>query len=210
MKLYDAAWAPSPRRVRMFLAEKGVEIDRQVIDLATGENLQDAYLAINPRGTVPALRLDNGTVIDESAAICRYIEALHPEPALFGTNATEIALIEAWTRRIEADGYAAVVYAFRNRSRHMEGRALNGHWPPVQQIPELVERGRLMWPLFVDMLDAHLADRQFVATDGYSFADLSALATLDFAKATRLSDGEFPPALARWYDAVSTRPSAAA
>src|SRR3546814_20113645 len=114
MKLFDAGWAPSPRRVRIFLAEKGVEVETVSIDLRTDEQLAPAYLAVNPRGTVPTLILDNGTVIDESTAICRYFEAVHPEPTLFGQTTVEIALIEGWTRRIESECEAAVENVFRN------------------------------------------------------------------------------------------------
>lgn len=210
MKLYDAVWAPNPRRVRMYLAEKGIEIERRMVDLADGENLREPFLTMNPRGTVPVLELDDGACIADSVAICRYLEALHPAPPLFGSDALEIAQIEAWIRKIEAEGYAGVVYAFRNRNKHMANRALSGHWPAVPQLPELVMRGQNMWGWFVEMLDDRLAERDWIATDSYSFADLTALMTIDFAKATRLSDGQFPPALAAWYARVSARPSATA
>lgn len=210
MRLWDAVWAPNPRRVRMFLSEKGLEIERRMVDLAAGEHLQPPFLALNPRGTVPVLELDDGEAIADSVSICRYLEALHPEPPLFGATPIDIARIDYWTRRVEAEGYAAAVYAFRNRSKHMVDRALPGAWPPVPQIPELVARGQQMWALFVEMLDARLAEREWLATEGYSFADLSALVAIDFARATRLQGDALPPALARWHQAVSARPSAEA
>lgn len=210
MKLYDADWAPSPRRVRMFLAEKGVEIDREKIDLAAGAHLGAAYLAVNPRGTVPALLLDDGTLIDESSAICRYIESLHPYPCLFGRTALEIALVEAWTRRIDDEGYGAATFAFRNRNRHMIDRGLPGNWPPIAQIPELVDRGRTMWACFAAALEARLAGRDWIAIDAYSYADLTALVAVDFARATKLDTGDVPPALAAWHARASARPSAGA
>ena len=210
VKLYDAVWAPSPRRVRMFLAEKGVEIAREMIDLATDAHLSPDYLAVNPRGTVPALLLDDGTLIDESSAICRYIEALHPEPRLFGRTAQDIGLIEAWTRRIDDDGYGAAVLAFRNRNRHMVDRGLAGKWPPITQLPELIDRARTMWTCFTAALDARLAGRDWIATDHYSYADLTALVAVDFAQATKLDTGDLPPALAGWHQRVSARPSAQA
>lgn len=210
MKLYDAAWAPNPRRVRMYLAEKGIEIERRMVDLAAAENLQEPFLSLNPRGTVPVLELDDGDCIADSVAICRYLEALHPDPPLFGRDPRDIARIEYWTRKIEAEGFAGVAYAFRNRSKSMTNRALSGHWPPVPQLPELVMRGQNMWGWFVELLDDHLEGRDWIATDSYSFADLTALMTIDFAKATRLSDGVFPPALGAWYARVSARPSAEA
>src|SRR5579875_1986416 len=145
MKLYDAAWAPSPRRVRIYLAEKGIEVERVIIDLRRDEQLSDAYLAINPRGAVPALELDDGEVITESAAICRYFEALHPAPPLFGASPIEIARIESWTRRVESDGYIAAVYAFRNSIPQLKDRGVAGKWPPIPQIPDLATRGAVMW-----------------------------------------------------------------
>jgi glutathione S-transferase len=208
--LYDAVWAPNPRRVRMYLAEKGLEIERRIVDLAGGENLRHPFLTLNPRGTVPVLQLDSGEAIADSVAICRYLEALHPDPPLFGRTPEEIGRIEAWTRKIEAEGYAGVVYAFRNRSKQMTDRALSGHWPPVPQLPELVMRGQNMWRWFLETLDDHLEGREWIATGDYSFADLTALMTVDFAKATRLSDGNLPSAVAAWQARASARPSAQA
>jgi glutathione S-transferase len=194
----------------MYLAEKSIEIERRMVDLGAGEHLREPFLTLNPRGTVPVLELDDGETIADSVAICRYLEALHPEPPLFGATPRDLARIEYWTRKIEQEGYAGIVLAFRERSKHMANRPLPGAWPPMPQIPELIARGQTMWALFVDMLDARLADREWIATDSYSFADLTALVAVDFAKATRLSDGNLPPALARWHEAVSARPSAEA
>jgi glutathione S-transferase len=210
MKLYDAAWAPSPRRVRIYLAEKHIEVPRELVDLRSGEHLQDAYLAKNPRGAVPALELDDGEVLCESAAICRYFEALHPDPPLFGATPIDIGRIESWTRRIEGDGYAAVVYVFRNTRSAFQDRALPGQWPAVPQLPELATRGQIMWNAFTEALDRRLADREWIAGDAYSFADISALVTIDFAAATKLP---LPPGLGdleRWRAAASARPSAQA
>jgi glutathione S-transferase len=192
----------------MYLAEKGISIDRRIVDLAGGENLREPFLSVNPRGTVPVLELDSGERIADSVAICRYLEALHPDPPLFGRDALEIGRIEAWTRKIEAEGYAGAVYAFRNRHKNMVDRALSGRWPPVPQLPELVMRGQNMWAWFVETLDEHLEGREWIATDDYSFADLTALMTVDFAKATRLSHGSHPPALAARHPRASARPSA--
>lgn len=210
MKLYDAAFAPSPRRVRIFLAEKAIEVERGVVDLRQNEQLSDPYLAINPRGAVPALELDDGEVICESAAICRYFEALQPEPPLFGLTPLDIGRIESWTRRIESDGYAAAVYAFRNAHPAFENRAAPGKWPAMPQIPELGARGLIMWGAFVDALESRLGDRDWIATDTYSFADVTALVTIDFARAAKLSIPEKCRAIARWHAAASARPSAAA
>ena len=210
MKLYEAAWAPSPRRVRIFLAEKGIEVERVNVDLKRDEQLADPYLAINPRGAVPALELESGEVICESAAICRCFEALHPEPALFGRSPEEIARIESWTRRIENDGYAAAVYAFRNERPAFAGRGAAGKWPQIDQVPELAARGLVMWDAFVEALEGRLADREWIAGDAYSFADVTGLITVDFARAAKLSLPDVAPNLGRWHAAASARPSAAA
>jgi glutathione S-transferase len=209
MKLYDAAWAPSPRRVRIYLAEKGIEVERVMIDLRADEHLGDAYLDINPRGAVPALELDDGEVITESAAICRYFEALHPAPPLFGSSPIEVARIESWTRRVESDGYIAAVYAFRNSIPQLKDRGVAGKWPPIPQIPDLATRGAVMWKAFVEGLDGHLADQPWIAGDAYSFADITALVTVDFAAKAGL-DIHNCGHIGRWHQAASARPSAGA
>ncbi|TPG43401.1 glutathione S-transferase [Sphingomonas koreensis] len=209
MKLYDSAWAPSPRRVRIYLAEKKIEVERVDVDLRRDEQLGDTYLAVNPRGAVPALELDDGEVITESAAICRYFEALHPAPPLFGDNALGIARTESWTRRIESDGYAAAVYAFRNTVPGLKDRAAPGKWPPIAQIPELATRGAVMWKAFVEGLDARLGASEWIAGDTYSFADITALVTVDFAARAKL-DIDSCTHIGRWHKAASARPSASA
>lgn len=210
MKLYDADRAPSPRRVRIYLAEKAISVERVTVDLRAGEHLHPAFLAINPRGTVPALRLDDGEVIGDSTAICRFFEALHPDPPLFGARPVEIARVTAWTRRVEAEGYAAAVYALRNIATGFAGRAEAGHWPRLEQIPALAERGRVMWAHFVATLDARLGESEWLAGDRFSFADITAFVTVDFARAAKLTVGEDAANLRRWYDAMGARPSAAA
>lgn len=210
MKLYDAAWAPSPRRVRLYLAEKGVAIERVMVDLRSDEQLGDAYLKVNPRGAVPALELDSGEVICESSAICRYFEALQPPSPLFGDTALDIARIESWTRRIEHEGYAAVVYVLRNQREAFRDRGVAGKWPAVPQIPELAQRGAILWGAFTAALDAHLKGRDWIATHAYSFADISALVTVDFAKAAKLAVSENHANLRRWYDAAAARASSSA
>ena len=208
MKLYDAGWAPSPRRVRIFLAEKAIQVERVAIDLRTGEQLGEAYLARVPRGVVPALELDDGEIITESAAICRFFEVLHPDPPLFGVRPVEIARVESWVRRIDAEGYAAGVYAFRNGHAAFAGKALPGHWPAIAQIPELVERARVMWRGFVAALDRQLETEEWVAGDRYSYADIVALTTIDFAERAKLPLPDDAVQLARGRAAVTARPSA--
>lgn len=210
MKLYDAPWAPSPRRVRIFLAEKGIEVPREAIDLRTNEQLADDYLRINPRGAVPALELDDGEVLCESAAICRYFEALQPAPPLFGTTPIEIGRIESWTRRVEGDGYAAAVYVMRNTVPAFKDRAIPDAGLAVAQIPQLAARGALMWESFTEALDQRLADRKWIAGGDYSFADITALVTIDFARAAKLGVPGKLVHLGRWHTAASARPSASA
>ena len=210
MKLYDADWAPSPRRVRVFLAEKGIEVPREKVDLRKAEQLSPEFLEFNPRGVVPALCLDNGDLITESSAICRYFEALHPEPAMFGSDPLSIGRIESWTRRVESEGYAAAVYVFRNSLPALEGRGEPGNWPTLPQIPELATRGTIMWRSFLDHLESRLDESQWLAGDEYSFADITALVTIDFARAARLDVPDTLSAVCRWHKAASARPSATA
>ncbi|QIG79898.1 glutathione S-transferase family protein [Stakelama tenebrarum] len=210
MKLYDADWAPSPRRVRIFLAEKGIEVPRQRIDLKSAEQFHDDYLAINPRGAVPALEFDDGEVLCESAAICRYFEAETPDPPLFGSDPREIGKIESWTRRIEGDGYVAVVYVFRNTAPVFKDRAIVGNFGAVPQIPELAARGNKMWHCFLEAFDQQLGDNRWVTGDRFSFADITALVTIDFARAVKLDVPQRLGNLWRWHEEASARPSAGA
>jgi len=209
MKLFDADWAPSPRRVRVFLAEKRIEVERVRVDIGGGEHLQPPYSEVNRQRQMPVLLLDDGTLIDDSLGICRYFEALHPDPPLFGATPRQIGLVESWLRRIEHDCFQAVVLAFRNKVRSFAGRAVSGEWPPIAQIPELVERGRCMWDAFADVLETHLSEHEHVAGEGFSMADIAAMVAIDFGIATRLPDPrEGRPSMARWHALVSARPSA--
>jgi len=209
MKLYDYAMAPNARRVRVFLAEKGIEIEKVNVDLGSREQLRDAYRGVNPRLAVPALVLDDGTVLTESVAICRYLEELHPQPPLFGTDARDKAIVEMWHRRVELEGLQAVAETVRNSVAFFAGRALAG---PVdfEQIPALAERGMRRVDLFQEMLDERLAASEFVAGSHYSVVDIAALVACDFAKVVKKRVGDATPNLKRWYEAVSSRPSAAA
>lgn len=210
MKLYDMALAPNPRRVRIFLAEKGIAIPRVEVDIQKGENLEPAYLAVNPRGVVPTLVLDDGTILDESIAICRYFEALQPEPNLFGRDATEIARIEAWQRRIEFEGLFNIAAAFRNSRPAFANRAAPGAGPPTPQIPELAERGLLLARGFLDTLEQRLAASPFVAGDRYTVADITAIVCLDFARWVGLKAEDSHQTVAAWQQAMKARPSTAA
>jgi glutathione S-transferase len=211
MKLFDAAWAPSPRRVRIFLAEKGIKVDRVEVDIKGGEHLGADYIGINRQRQMPALLLDDGTLIDDSLGICRYFEALKPDPPLFGRTPVEIGLVESWLRRIEHDCFQAVAAAFRNKLSIFAGRAVSGEWPPIEQIPAMVDRGRCMWTAFADVLNNHLANKDYLIGDSFSMADIAALVAIDFGIDTRLPDPrDGRAALTRWHGEISSRPSATA
>lgn len=209
MKLYDYGRAPNARRVRIFVAEKDLTLETVTVDLARREQMEAAYGKVNPRLAVPALELDDGSVLTESVAICRYLEELHPTPALFGKGAKDKAVVEMWHRRVELEGLQPVADAVRNSVEFFAGRAIAG---PVdfEQIPELAERGKRRIDLFFAMLDERLAESEFIAGDEYTVADIAALAACDFAKVVQKRIGDATPHLKRWYEAVSARPSAAA
>jgi glutathione S-transferase len=210
MKFYDCTTAPSPRRVRIFLAEKGIAPPPTVqIDLRNGEQFSESFRRINPECTVPVLELDDGTRIADTIAICVYFEGLKPDPPLIGRDPINRARIIAAHRRAERDGFQAMVEAFRNATPAFKTRALPGP-ADVEQIPALAERGRARLGRFFDAMEAELAGRSFVCGADYSLADITTLVTIDFARWIKL---EIPKAcvnLRRWHAAVSARPSARA
>jgi glutathione S-transferase len=209
MKFYDCATAPSPRRVRIFLAEKGIAVPTVQVDLRNGEQFTPSFRALNPACTVPVLELDSGVAIADVVAICRYLEELHPEPHLMGRNAEERAVIEAWQRRIEWDGLQAAQEAFRNAAPGLKGRALPGP-VPLDQIPELAERGRVRLAHFFEWLDARLSGNPFVCGPQFTIADITALVVLDLAARGKVSPAAHLGNLRRWHEDVSARPSAKA
>jgi glutathione S-transferase len=209
MKFYDCATAPSPRRVRIFLAEKGVTLPTIQVDLRNGEQFTPAFRAINPDCTVPALALDDGTVIGDAVAICHYIEELHPDPPLIGTTPQERAVVTALNRQIERDGFYAAMDAFRNAAKGLKGRALPGAHG-YEQIPELAERGRARVERFFRDMNARLAGRDYVAGSRFTIADISAMVLSDFAGWAKLKVPDDCADLRRWYASVSARPSARA
>jgi glutathione S-transferase len=209
MKFYDCAIAPSPRRVRIFLAEKGITLPTIQVDLRKGEQFSEAFRAVNPDCTVPVLELDDGRRIADSVGICVYLELTHPQPPLLGTDPAERAIVTEWQRRAERDGFLAVAEAFRNSTPAFKTRALPGTDDYVQ-IPALIERGRARTQAFFKLMNARLGDRQFVAGDRYSIADITALVAVDFAGWIKLTIPDDCPHLRRWHEAVSARPSAKA
>ena len=203
MKLYDGGRAPNPRRVRIFMAEKGIAIPSEQVDLGKLEQRSDAFTAINPMQRVPALVLDDGTVIAESIAICRYFEALNPEPPLFGHDALEIALVEMWQRRAELHLLFPVAMVFQ-------------HLHPAMKImvdPQVAAWGEANKPRvtqFLRLLDGELKNRPFVVGADYTVADITAMVAVDFMRVSKLAVPDDLANVKRWHTAVSARPSAAA
>jgi glutathione S-transferase len=204
--LYDCSTAPSPRRARILLAEKGVRHDSMQIDLRAGEQLGEAYRRINPQCTVPALRTDDNLLLTDNAAIAAWLEARFPAPALLGGTPGEKAEIASWNWRIEFEGLLAIAESMRNSAPAMADRALAG---PVNyaQIPELAQRGLARLQQFFIDLDVRLGGREFVAADRFSIADITAVVAVDFARVVRVRPGEQHPHLQRWRAAMAERPS---
>jgi len=203
MKLYDFGRAPNPRRVRIFLAEKGINVPSEQVDLGQLQQRSDAYRAINPMQRVPALVLDDGTVIAESIAICRYFEGVQPEPVLFGRGALAAALVEMWNRRAELHLLFPVASVFQ----HLH--------PAMQQMvnPQVADWGESNKPRvfdFLKFLDGELKDRPYVAGSDYTVADITALVAVDFMRVSKMAVPENLMNVRRWHEAVSARPSASA
>jgi len=205
---YDFPMAPSPRRARIILAEKNVPHDVVIVDMMKAEQLGEAYLAINPSATIPALKLDDGSVLTDNAGIAAYLEAAYSEKPLLGETALEKGMVASWNAKIEFEGIMAMADALRNSSPRMKGRALTGqaNW---EQIPELAERGMKRVEMFFEMLDQRLERRDFVAIDSFSLADITALVAVDFAKMIRKQPSEDHKNIARWRADMNARPSIA-
>ncbi len=198
MKLHESP-SPNARRVQVFMAEKGVEMERVPVDIRAGENITPEYLAKNPAGRVPVLELDDGTFIGESVAICRYLEGLHPEPNLFGEGPLESALVDMWQRRVELNFMAEVAGAFRNITGFFKDReTCVAEWGQV-----CAEKA----PKALAMFDAQLADNTYLAGDKFSIADITLVIALDFAKMVKVVELPELDNIGRWYAAVNERPS---
>jgi len=209
VKFYDCKTAPSPRRVRIFAAEKGVELQTIAIDLASGEQFRPEFRQINPDCVVPVLELDDGTRITEVLAICQYLEEQHPEPTLFGHTAVERAVTLMWNVKVEQQGFMAAADAFRNAAKGLKNHALPGT-EQYAQIPELAERGRRRITTFFEKINRQLIDHEFLTGDQFTIADISALVVVDFAARLKMNIADNATDLRRWHDAVSSRPSASA
>jgi glutathione S-transferase len=203
MKLYDGGRAPNPRRVRIFLAEKGITVPLEPVDLGKMAHKTPGYAAINPVQRVPALELDDGTVISESIAICRYFEAQKPEPPLFGMGAKEVAVVEMWERRVEFHLLAPISHIFRNSHPAMAAME-------VPQVPAWAEANKPRVMDFLGILDGQLQGRKYIAGDRYSVADITALVSVDFLKPAKLAVPDHLANVKRWHAEVAARPSAQA
>jgi glutathione S-transferase len=202
MKIYDSATAPNPRRVRIFVAEKAIDVAYEQVDITTEENRSPEFRQKNPMGTLPVLELDDGTCIAESVAICRYFEETHPQPPLMGVDARDRAIVEMWNRRMELEVANPIMQVFRNTHPFFKGR--------IPQVPEFGETCRKAAEQRLAWLDEVLADREFIAGERYTIADITALVGVDFGRVSKIRIQPEQKNLTRWHAAVSARPSAKA
>lgn len=209
LTLYDFSIAPSPRRARIFLTEKGIDFATVQIDLRSGGQFDDAYKAINPRSTVPALKLESGQVLTENLAIADYANNLKADPPLIGVDAESRADVLQWNSRIEFEGLMAVAEMLRNSSKAMKDRALPGQLK-LTQIPELAARGQLRLADFFRRMNDHLEDRDFVSGENYSLADITLLVCVDFSEWVKATPDASLTHLHRWHSMASARPASKA
>jgi glutathione S-transferase len=202
MKIYDSKTAPNPRRVRIFVAEKGIQIPYEEVDLVKAVNRGEEFRKKNPSGTVPVLELDDGTCISETVAICRYLEELHPNPPLMGVDAKDRALVEMWQRRMELELLIPIADAFRQRHDFFKGK--------IRQLPEYAEVQKKNAEDRLARLNNELANRNFIAGDRYTIADITALCAIDFGRVSKIAIQPDQANLARWHAEVSARASAKA
>lgn len=207
MKLHTHPRTASARRVRLFVAEKGLEIPEVRVDLDAGEHYTPAYRAKNPAGTVPMLELDDGTYLAETVAICRYLELTHPEPVLFGSSPREQALVEMWQRRVELEGLLPCFDAYRNRNPAFDGKGRPGWSEGMAIIPELVDRAPILVRRLFGWLDARLGEVPYLAGDRFSIADITLWVTVQITERLKLDVGELPAPLTAWRQLVGARPA---
>lgn len=209
MRLFDFNRAPNPRRARMFIAEKGLDIPKVNVNLFRMQQLSPEFLALNPDGTLPVLETDDGHYLTETVAIAHYLEQLHPEPNLMGHTPLASAQVLRWNSIIEQQGMMAIGETLRNWSPGFANHVFPG---PIEyaQIPELIARGARRTEQFFDRIEVQLDQSRYVTGDAYTFADISLLAMTDFAAWVEIKPQATRPALARWHTEVSGRPSASA
>ena len=203
---YDCTPAPSPRRARIVLAEKGIAHAVKLVDLSKGEQLTPEFRLVNPACTVPVLVLDDGATLTDNAAIAVWAEAAHPEPPLLGRTALEKAAVASWNSRIEGECFMAIAEVLRNTAKGMVGRALPGP-NDYAQIPELAERGRARLGHFLERFEAHMTGREWVAIDSFSLADITAGVAMDFAGWVKVDVNDGRPGIARWRERIAARPA---
>ena len=203
MKLYDAATAPNPRRVRVFIAEKGLDVPCEQVDIMKAVNRGEEFRKnVNPMGTLPVLELDDGTCIAETGAICRYFEEVQPDPPLLGVDARDKAVVEMWNRRMELELFQPATLAFQQQHEFFKGR--------VPQVPEYAAVSKAKAEKTLAWLDGVLADREYIAGTRFTVADIVALCAVDFGRVSKIKLQPDQKNLARWHEQVSARPSAKA
>lgn len=207
MIFYDCSTAPSPRRARMFIAEKGISVEVRDISIARNEQFSEAFMAVNPNATLPVLVTEEGLALTENNGIVAYLEARFPEPALLGTTPQETGEIWTWNTIAEQQGGTAIAEALRNSHPSMKGRALPGALD-LEQIPELAERGRLRVAAFFDVLEKRLGESAFLAGENFSWADITTFVFVDFARVIKMRIPEGNSATRDWFDRIAARPSA--
>ena len=207
MKLYDFGPAANAQRVRVYLAEKGLEVPTEQLNVRENAQFAEPFTTMNPFHCVPFLELDDGTVIAESMSICRYLEELHPEPALFGRTPGERGVIDMWLRRFELDGFIPLLHAMRNHVPTFAGRVVPGTRTDLPQLPEMVSRGKEMMEIFLGRIEPHMARNDFVAGPAFSVADITGFFTLRLAVAVEMDVASSWPAVAAWVARVSARPA---
>jgi glutathione S-transferase len=210
MKLYDFGPAANSKRVRMFLAEKGLEIPTVQLNVRDDEQFKEPFTSMNPFHCVPFLELDDGTVIAESISVCRYLEELHPEPSLFGRTAAERGIIDMWNRRVELDGFMPLLHATRNDMPLFAGRVVPGTRTELAQLPAMIERGQEMGHVFFARLEPQMADNEFIAGSDVSIADITAWFVINMANRFEMGMAERYPNIQRWHTMFSARPCAEA
>jgi len=207
MKLYDFMPAANAQRVRVFLAEKGLEIPTEQLNVRDDNQFAEPFTSMNPFHCVPFLELDDGTVIAESMSICRYLEELHPEPALFGRTAEERAVIDMWLRRFELDGFIPMLHAVRNHVPMFAGRVVPGTRTDLPQLPAMVTRGKEMMAIFLGRIEPHMAKNEFVAGPAFTIADITGFFTVRMTVPMEMDLATSYPAVAAWFAKVSARPA---
>lgn len=207
MKLYDFSLAANAQRVDVFLAEKGLELDKVEVNIRQGEQFAEPFSSMNPFHTVPVLELDDGTAIAESMSICRYLEELHPAPSLFGKTPEQRAVIDMWSRRMELNAFVPLIHALRNHAPMFKGRVVPGTRSELPQMAEIVTRGKDMMAVFLCQLDPHLKQNAFLAGNTFSVADITGFFTMRLAGAVGMDIKQDFPNTARWFADLSARPS---